>query len=613
LPQSVRPWEADTAFLLFSFPFSSFFFPLFFETAKGSLNYILGVIGITFGWTVYGGAVSKITKWWKKRRIFKYKKTRETAFMTLISLVFGCLFASFWCFNSIMKVEALENIPDVENYFAGDLHAHSAFSIDPGGNPYPYTISQLAARARATNLRFLMMTEYAQNIGGETKGLHDTYEWQALENLCTDESGPDFLCLPGLEIPCEEWDGGTVPPPPFSDAMHYLAYNLNYAVGVEPRWGVWYPAVPDFDHYWYNDETVFDYVSDPEDKGFGNKGWGTIAHPHADHIGQGSDYDVYGGRGFAGMEVWNGGGSWLGAWKWDDALTEDWRHRGYAGTDTSENIGQLDNCWNWVYSPSLTEANLHRYLQEGRSCFSNGPFVAFEVRSGGTWYPMGSNYVGPNPVELYVKWQSWETFGPVTSIKLKRFSNFSSGGYQTVVTSTLINPDNYGGEAIFSLSLPSGVNVLRVWAETSEGKLGFANPIWVNPERADFGLTTLYEVHLDLDLYLNKGSMLAVKFYNYLNAYEGEEIIWSGAAPTRVTLLGDIPHPMGYGVKKVTLVATDSAGNVISTIVSFRVTKGDLWDRIIVILGSWPEAADKERDQLFAEIVDILGQWPEAP
>jgi hypothetical protein len=70
---------------------------------------------------------------------------------------------------------------------------------------------------------------------------------------------------------------------------------------------------------------------------------------------------------------------------------------------------------------------------------------------------------------------------------------------------------------------------------------------------------------------------------------------------------------MGYGVKKVTLVATDSAGNVISTIVSFRVTKGDLWDRIIVILGSWPEAADKERDQLFAEIVDILGQWPEAP
>ena len=112
-------------------------------------------------------------------------------------------------------------------------------------------------------------------MGGKTKGLHDTPAWRALKRDCNRASGSEFLCLPGLEIVCDAYDMGGL------DSMHYLAYDLNLAIGVRPHpiFGIICPRSPDFHHYYYNDETIFDFVSDPKNKGFGNKGWGIIAHP----------------------------------------------------------------------------------------------------------------------------------------------------------------------------------------------------------------------------------------------------------------------------------------------------------------------------------------------
>jgi hypothetical protein len=131
--------------------------------------------------------------------------------------------------------------------------------------------------------------------------------------------------------------------------------------------------------------------------------------------------------------------------------------------------------------------------------------------------------------------------------------------------------------------------------------------------KAEFELENLYKVSLDLDLYFNEGSRIITKFYSYQDVYEGEEIIWSGATPTHVILLENIPHPLGEPVKKVTLVLADEYNNTISVVISFVVHRTHLWGRITAIVERWPDASVDEREALWYELSDIMGQWPDAP
>ena len=132
--------------------------------------------------------------------------------------------------------------------------------------------------------------------------------------------------------------------------------------------------------------------------------------------------------------------------------------------------------------------------------------------------------------------------------------------------------------------------------------------------KAEFSLTTLYKVSLDVNLYLENGSKLVVKFYTYGDAFENENVFWSGTTPTHVEKNESVPHPEGIGVKKVRLnLTTDNTENVISTIASFVVRRDDLFGRIMAIKGEWPYASPDERNALFNEIMDIKGQWPYAP
>ena len=132
--------------------------------------------------------------------------------------------------------------------------------------------------------------------------------------------------------------------------------------------------------------------------------------------------------------------------------------------------------------------------------------------------------------------------------------------------------------------------------------------------KAEFSLTTLYKVTLDLDFYLHTSAMIVAKFYTYADAYDNESIAWSGTTPTQVTISENIPHPENKAVKKVRLdLTTDNTENVIATIGSFVVRRDDLFGRIMAIKGRWPYASPDERDNLFQEIMDIKGQWPIAP
>jgi hypothetical protein len=126
------------------------------------------IIIAVVNWAIYGALASfiserlrrkkksvSIAKHCRKVPLRKSGKIETTIALTLImtllsgygTIVFGHL--------NIELVEAVD-LPEVEEYVAGDLHAHSDYS------GYDRTIADMAERAQLIGYRFLMMTEYAQ-------------------------------------------------------------------------------------------------------------------------------------------------------------------------------------------------------------------------------------------------------------------------------------------------------------------------------------------------------------------------------------------------------------------------------------------------------------------
>ena len=131
--------------------------------------------------------------------------------------------------------------------------------------------------------------------------------------------------------------------------------------------------------------------------------------------------------------------------------------------------------------------------------------------------------------------------------------------------------------------------------------------------KAEFNLATLYELIIDLDLYLDNGSRLILKFYTWAGDYQSENLVWSGSTPAWVVLLKNVPHPENKAVEMVRLVLTDEVGEEVATIASFVIRKFDLMHRVRAIRGIWPYASQEEKNDLMAEIRTIKGKWLYAP
>jgi len=133
--------------------------------------------------------------------------------------------------------------------------------------------------------------------------------------------------------------------------------------------------------------------------------------------------------------------------------------------------------------------------------------------------------------------------------------------------------------------------------------------------KAEFSLATLYDVSLDLNHWIKNGSKLVAKFYKYYNiTLQAENVIDEFSPPKHIENIENLPHPLDLPVEIVTLVlTTDNTENVISTLASFTVRRGDLTARIAGIDLSWPYAPFEERSALMVEIAAIDVQWPYAP
>jgi parallel beta-helix repeat protein len=191
-----------------------------------------------------------------------------------------------------------------------------------------------------------------------------------------------------------------------------------------------------------------------------------------------------------------------------------------------------------------------------------------------------------------------------------RFDNVPPGGIRTTTLRVTI-PENAtpGTEDNMTIAVTSRENV-----EVSESDSCIARIVpWAGT--ATFNLENLYKVNLCNDnLWLYDGSKLVVKFYDYSNAFESENVVESITPPQSVVENENVPHPPGgsmpvrTAVKKAELVlTTDDTNNIISTIASFTVHQNNLRVRFGDILRGWASSP------LRTEVGDILRQWSSAP
>jgi hypothetical protein len=132
--------------------------------------------------------------------------------------------------------------------------------------------------------------------------------------------------------------------------------------------------------------------------------------------------------------------------------------------------------------------------------------------------------------------------------------------------------------------------------------------------RAEFSLVTLYKVSLNVNLWVENGSKLVVKFYEYDNiTLQAESVIENFTPPHHAENIENVPHPMGEPIEIVTLVLTpDNTEEVISTMASFTVTKGVLFGRYLEIIGEYGRPGS-DKPALFGEYLALISQYSRAP
>jgi len=129
---------------------------------------------------------------------------------------------------------------------------------------------------------------------------------------------------------------------------------------------------------------------------------------------------------------------------------------------------------------------------------------------------------------------------------------------------------------------------------------------------ANFTFSTMYNVTVKANLNLKvPGASLVARFDTYSGVYQGNVTVWTGSTPTTVALTENVT--IGLPVEMVTLVLTDSSGNIWGAIASFVFHRSDLMERATDIDSAWPGASNAERTDYMRELAAIDMEWPYAP
>ena len=132
--------------------------------------------------------------------------------------------------------------------------------------------------------------------------------------------------------------------------------------------------------------------------------------------------------------------------------------------------------------------------------------------------------------------------------------------------------------------------------------------------KAEFSLATIYKINLDVNLYLENGSKLVVKFYAYMGDNQGENLVWENVTPAHVVLQENIPRPQSkVAVERAELVLTDAESAPISTINTFTVWMSTLESRFAEIPMEWSLAPLEEKVEREIEFMELPIRWALAP
>jgi hypothetical protein len=130
-------------------------------------------------------------------------------------------------------------------------------------------------------------------------------------------------------------------------------------------------------------------------------------------------------------------------------------------------------------------------------------------------------------------------------------------------------------------------------------------------------------VRVNANLVVNLGDNLRLIFLKYDNTtVESENVIWSRTAPGAQSVVltnlivphdNNLPYPSG-NVKRVKLVLTDSAGNVILDNMAWeKVVQDDWGTRVSWIILNWGSHTSAQRDQLGSEVTQVILNWAGTP
>ena len=232
---------------------------------------------------------------------------------------------------------------------------------------------------------------------------------------------------------------------------------------------------------------------------------------------------------------------------WETLLTEGRLVYGTMDDDarSPEEVGRYG--WNMVNAQELTKEAILQSLREGNF---------YCVQSSPPW--LG---IGPEIYSITVENEN------VISIS-------SSGNHVLFIGDNgvvLDGKDLIDGKA--SSSIIHGASYIRMEVYGDNGAVSCTQPMMVSSVK--FDLVTPQEISLDVNLWLENGSKVVVKFYGYDNIYQAESVLENFIPPVRIMKFENILHPENKPVEKVLLQVTgESTENVISTIASFTVSRG---------------------------------------
>jgi hypothetical protein len=233
--------------------------------------------------------------------------------------------------------------------------------------------------------------------------------------------------------------------------------------------------------------------------------------------------------------------------KWDVLLSEGRLVYGVMNDDAHgiDRVGRWG--WNMVNAPELTKDAILQNLLEGNSYCVQG----YLLRAG----------AGP---EIY----------SVTVENENIISISSSGNHVLFIgdNGVVLGSENLiGGMA--SSSIPFGVSYVRMEVYGDNGGVSCTQPMMVSS--VEFDLITSQKISLDVNLWLENGSKVVVKFYGYDNVYQAENVFENFTPPARIVKFENISHPENKPIEKVVLQVTgENTENVISTIASFTAPWG---------------------------------------